>query len=206
MEQDSAARDSADQGLGIAGLEGISAADIRYLIDRQAILDCIRRYARGVDRHDEELMASAFWPDAQINYGSWSGPPHLFTPWANAGHDSRYLSHVHNITTQTADIDGDVAHVESYIAYFLRETDEQHVRVGIGRYIERYERRGREWRIAVREFPGRCRLSRRCHGIPEAFPRQPAGGAGSQRPFLCPSAGAQAGPGPAAEPAGSRLT
>lgn len=152
MEQDSAARDSADQGLGIAGLEGISAADIRYLIDRQAILDCIRRYARGVDRHDEELMASAFWPDAQINYGSWSGPPHLFTPWANAGHDSRYLSHVHNITTQTADIDGDVAHVESYIAYFLRETDEQHVRVGIGRYIERYERRGREWRIAVREF------------------------------------------------------
>lgn len=150
MGQEQAATE--EGGPFIPGLEGVTAADIRYLIDRQAILDCIRRYARGVDRHDEELMASAFWPDAQINYGSWSGPPHLFTPWANAGHDDKYLSHCHNITTQTAEIDGDVAHVESYIAYFLREKDEVHVRVGIGRYIERYERRGREWRIAIREF------------------------------------------------------
>jgi len=133
-------------------LGGITAKDLRYLVDRQAILDCIRRYARGVDRHDEELMASAFWPDAQINYGSWSGPPHLFTGWANEGHDSKYIAHLHNLTTQTADIHGDTAHVESYITYFLREKDREHVRVGIGRYIEQYERRNGEWRIAVREF------------------------------------------------------
>jgi hypothetical protein len=46
-----------------------------YLRDRLDIYDCLVRYARGLDRHDAELIASAFWPDAQANYGAlFSGP------------------------------------------------------------------------------------------------------------------------------------
>jgi hypothetical protein len=31
-------------------------AELRELLDRQAIRDCVHRYARGLDRHDDELV------------------------------------------------------------------------------------------------------------------------------------------------------
>ena len=37
---------------------------VRQLVDRQEILDCMHRYARGVDRMDAELLQSAFHEDA----------------------------------------------------------------------------------------------------------------------------------------------
>ncbi|MEJ0039683.1 MAG: nuclear transport factor 2 family protein [Gammaproteobacteria bacterium] len=45
------------------------ARELGYVRDRQAILDCLKRYTRGADRHDVELIKSAFWPDASISYG-----------------------------------------------------------------------------------------------------------------------------------------
>src|ERR1700751_3953406 len=49
----------------VAALEVI-VSDLR---DRQEIHDVYLRYMRGFDRNDRELLASAFWPDVQINYG-----------------------------------------------------------------------------------------------------------------------------------------
>ena len=34
------------------------------LADREAIRDCLYRYARGMDRCDEEMLRSAYWEDA----------------------------------------------------------------------------------------------------------------------------------------------
>jgi hypothetical protein len=34
--------------------------DVQYLKDRQAILDCIARHARGHDRHDSDLLTDAY--------------------------------------------------------------------------------------------------------------------------------------------------
>lgn len=145
-------RDGTPAATAGGGQPDVSMAALRDLLDRQAIRDCIGRYARGADRHDEDLIRSAFWPDAQINYGSFSGPPEAFARWANAWHDERYSAHLHHIGAQTADIEGDAAHVETYVLYVLGEKAAPKVRVGAGRYVERYERRNGEWRIAVREF------------------------------------------------------
>jgi len=38
------------------------------LADREAIRDCLTRYARANDRCDEALRASVFWPDATTEY------------------------------------------------------------------------------------------------------------------------------------------
>jgi hypothetical protein len=133
-------------------IAGIPVAEIRWLLDRQAIRDCLTRYLRGLDRHDALLMASAFWPDAQINYGStFSGPRDEFIRWGNAWDAKRWLAHSHNLTNQTVEIDGDTAHVESYIVMLLRARDKS-VTVAAGRYIDRFERRQSEWRIVVREY------------------------------------------------------
>jgi hypothetical protein len=127
-------------------------AEVRALRDREAIADVLRRYARGLDRHDVELEATAFWPDAQVNYGFYSGQRDDFIEWGNATHALSLAGHEHHLTTQTIDIDGDEAHVESYVLFFLRAKDDGSTFVGGARYLDRMERRGGEWRIAVREF------------------------------------------------------
>jgi hypothetical protein len=54
---------------------------LRYLIDRQAILDCLTRYCRGVDRFDRDLLLSAYHPDATDNHGVFIGSPVQFAAW-----------------------------------------------------------------------------------------------------------------------------
>jgi hypothetical protein len=122
-----------------------------YLLDRLDIYDCLVRYARGLDRHDAELIASAFWPDAQVNYGDlFSGPRDDFVEWANEL-EAQNEYHAHHISTQSVDLDGDVAHVETYVLYIVR-TPLKDERLGSGRYLDVLERRAGEWRIVLREF------------------------------------------------------
>jgi hypothetical protein len=126
--------------------------EIRHLLDRQAIVDCLHRYSRGLDRHDEELLASAFHPDALDHHGDFLGPPDEFVPWANALHESEWTSHTHFLDVNAVEIDGDVAHSECYVLWALRRKDGDAVDLGGGRYIDRLERREGEWRIAAREL------------------------------------------------------
>ena len=125
--------------------------ELRNMLDRQAILDCIHRYARGLDRHDDELVASAYHPDALDHHGDFTGRPDEFIPWANELHESEWVAHQHFITNHTVEIDGDVAHAESYVIGALRRKDVMVVDLAGGRYIDRLERRDGEWRIAARE-------------------------------------------------------
>jgi len=125
---------------------------LRRLEDRQAILDCVIRVARGLDRHDPEITRSAFHDDAVINISEFTGTLAEFLAWSRAGHEKLYGGHTHNITNHSAEIDGDTAHAESYVLMVLRHRDGQAVTVAGGRYIDRLERRGGEWRIALRRL------------------------------------------------------
>jgi len=141
--------DNADNG---ATIQGIPVAKVQLLIDRMEIRDVLGRYTRGIDRHDVEILKTVFWPDAQINYtSSFSGPTDDFIVWGNGVHERSFVIHEHHITNQNVDIDGDVAHVESYVLYLLRRQDGQQD-FGAGRYMDVLERRNGEWRILQREF------------------------------------------------------
>jgi len=131
-----------------------SPTDVQWLIDRMKIRDCLCRYTRGLDRHDAALIASAFWPEARITYGvRFEGDVAAFAEWSNRSHAERWSQHSHNITNQNVlfDTDRGGADVESYVQFFHRSLG-PNVDVGIGRYLDRFERRGEEWRIAVREL------------------------------------------------------
>lgn len=133
-------------------------AEVRCLRERQQIHEMYLRYTRGLDRCDLELLRSAFWPDAQVNYGanSW-----LSNDWINIWHGNylkRLTSQAHHLTNETMDISGDVAHVESYLIALRRTNDGKSAIIGGGRYIDRVDRRNGEWRIAVREFTPHCWL------------------------------------------------
>jgi hypothetical protein len=125
---------------------------LQLVLDREAIRDCVLRYARGLDRHDEDVLASAFHEDAIDHHGDFLGTRQEFVPWANALHEEGWLAHTHFMANHRADVDGDVAHSETYVLFVLRRKDGRQIDLGGGRYIDRLERRDGEWRIAAREL------------------------------------------------------
>jgi hypothetical protein len=124
---------------------------LAYLSDRQEIYDCICRYARGVDRHDPEIILSVYHADALDEHGKQVHYMDTFPHWATTCHDEAYDLHTHNITSHLCEIDGDVAHAESYVMFGLARKHEPRTVLGGGRYIDRLERRDGKWAIALRK-------------------------------------------------------
>lgn len=126
------------------------AADVRRLKDRADILDCMNRYTRGADRLDRDLMLSAYHPDATDDRGAFTGNPEARVDWLLAYLET--LDHTtHHISNFTLDIEGDVAHCESYVITTSLPRGSETVTMGCARYIDRFERRVGEWKIAHRE-------------------------------------------------------
>ena len=123
---------------------------VAQLEDRAAILDCVARHARGCDRHDVDLIASAYWPDGIDEHGNTTNSGAAYGTWANATHAATTQTHTHNVTTHTCEIDGDTAYAESYVIVVLLGSDGLRAQFISGRYVDRLERRDGEWRIAHR--------------------------------------------------------
>lgn len=130
----------------------VPTAQERFLLDRQEILDCVSRYCRAVDRHDRELLASVFHPDAVADLGEWAGSTRDLFAWVDETHRARDLAHSHNITSHTCEIDSGTAHAESYVIQARLQRDGRTASVFGGRYLDRFERRNGEWRIAHRRL------------------------------------------------------
>ena len=124
-------------------------ARFEQLLARQDILDCLIRFSRGMDRFDKELFLSAFHPDAIISAGEFvGGPDHLYD-WARDLHEQGQSATHHNLLNHSCDIDGDIAHTETYYLFVGRNYDETNWLAG-GRYIDRLQRRDGEWKIVLR--------------------------------------------------------
>ena len=124
-------------------------AALEHLLHRQEILDCLIRFCRGMDRFDRELFLSAFHSDAVIAAGDFVGSPSELYAWASDLHEQGQSSTHHNLLNHSCDIDGDVAHTETYYLFVGRNRDETNWLAG-GRYIDRLERRLGAWKIALR--------------------------------------------------------
>lgn len=127
----------------------MDSARLEHLLDRQDILDCLIRFSRGMDRFDRELFLSAFHSDAVIAAGEFVGGPDDLYHWASTLHEQGQSSTHHNLLNHTCEIDGDVAHTETYYLFAGRNRDETNWIAG-GRYLDRLERRDGAWKIALR--------------------------------------------------------
>lgn len=133
--------------------EDIDAADLREAVAKQKIADVLTRYSRGIDRCDIATLSAVFWPDAVADYGSGRQNAH---DWARATVAALKGMHrtQHAISNLLIDVDGEAARAETYCqAYheFDGPAGRTEMVVG-GRYLDRLERRGREWRIAERTY------------------------------------------------------
>ena len=123
---------------------------LQYVEDRMAILDCVMNQARGHDRHDVELMTSVYFEDGVDEHGPVIKTGPEYGEYMNGQHEAVFEDHLHNITTHTCEINGDVAHCESYVIGALVPRGGATMTLAGGRYLDRLERREGEWRIALR--------------------------------------------------------
>ena len=75
--------DNASAGKAVRGLSLIHILSgnnrIEELCAKEDIRDCLRRYARGVDRADRDLLKGTYWPEATESHaGRFEGLAHDF--------------------------------------------------------------------------------------------------------------------------------
>ncbi len=125
------------------------------LEDRLDIQDVLFRYARAVDRLDHDGIAACYFDDAIDTHGGYVGDAAGLVDDIRDRHRTIDSSQ-HYVTNVLIDFDGDDrAFVESYCLCFLRQQAEagsrEHESVVVRcRYVDRFERRDGEWRIADR--------------------------------------------------------
>ncbi len=126
------------------------AAMIKELKDRQDIHDCLLRYCRGVDRLDRAVVRSAYHDDAIDDHGDYVGGVEGFIDWAFDYHLRYQRRTLHSISNHLCEIDGDVAHTETYWTFLAVNQQPPFQTTVSGRYIDRLERRNGKWGIVRR--------------------------------------------------------
>ena len=100
---------------------------------------------------DRALVRSCYHADAIDEHGSFSGSADDFMAWVWPLLE-RYSQTMHFIGNHWVQLAGDVAGAETYGIAFHRSSDsrpQMNLMTGF-RFLDRFERRGGEWRIAAR--------------------------------------------------------
>lgn len=134
---------------------------LQRLLDKTEIHESLYRYARGVDRGDWELVRSSYHPDAYDEHGSYKGGVDGLITWLK-----ERFSDVDNSTHLLGNciiefVSDEKAIVETYyVSRRLREPQVDEVQIvkpgdkmcreSWGRYVDIFERRNGEWRVAHR--------------------------------------------------------
>jgi len=123
-------------------------AKLKELIDRSEIWQVMQRYARGLDRLDNALVRSCYWDDAIDDHGHFVGPPDAFIAYADRV-TLGFVTSQHGLLNHSCELDGDDAWCETYFIFTGEMAAPPHF-MSTGRYVDHFQRRGGEWRIANR--------------------------------------------------------
>jgi hypothetical protein len=122
------------------------------LAAKQAIYDVLCRYCRGVDRGDFDLIRGCYHPGAYDHHVGFDGPIEGFLDYARWRIEGG-LGTMHVIANHLIEVEGDVGRAETYVNSWSWDPDQSGAVVlsttGT-RYVDRFERRRGEWRIAER--------------------------------------------------------
>ncbi len=130
-------------------------AEVTELRDRQEILACLHRYAKGLDRRDWDLFASAYHADAIDQHGDFVGGPDGLVEYVS-GLMADWDYSVHLLDLNNLEIEGDVAHSE--VLRPLHATACGWNRPGFRWRAVCRPARATEWSVGDRRETGRRRL------------------------------------------------
>jgi ketosteroid isomerase-like protein len=126
---------------------------MQRVLDEAAIRDVVNRYCRGIDRRQFDMVRSCYHPDATDDHGGFKGGVEAFIAMCTENL-KRYERTMHFMGNLHIEVDGDQATSEAYTIAFHRlsakgdKPARDHV-VGF-RYVDNFERRLGEWKIARR--------------------------------------------------------
>ena len=120
---------------------------------RTAIEDCLKRFARAVDRQDWQLARGLYHDDAFDDHGFFKGPPDAFLAHIAKLHEAQDHSMHFNTNVLIEFESRERAFVETYVLVLQRYKDRRVT--ASARYLDRFEKRTRdgnagEWRVAHR--------------------------------------------------------
>ncbi|MGI9286246.1 MAG: nuclear transport factor 2 family protein [Pseudomonadales bacterium] len=121
------------------------------LADRLAIVDILHSHCRGLDRLDAKLLQQCYWPDADVDYGSYRGSAQDFAGLVVTALGQSYELTRHRIGNSLIELHDATAGVESYVnAVHLFPGGEQEMRFD-GRYLDTLEKRDGQWKLLFRQ-------------------------------------------------------
>jgi hypothetical protein len=131
---------------------------VEALIAKQAITEVVYRYCRGVDRFDRELVRDCYWPEATDEHGSFTGTRDEYLTWLFERMLPRFTWSQHfvgNVLIDQLDLVAGRAKCETYGQSRHHRPSEvpEHNLISGFRYVDDFERRAGEWRIARRICP-----------------------------------------------------
>jgi hypothetical protein len=138
----------------MAGRKADVQEDVKALADllqREAIRNCLARLARGEDRRDAALISASYWQDSLTDYGVFKGNFDEYLAWVVPGADA-ITNTQHALGQSYIELDGGTAKVETQVISYHRVdmgAGERDTCIG-GRYLDVFEKRSGEWRIASR--------------------------------------------------------
>ena len=131
--------------------------DLDVLLAEREIEQVVRRYCRGIDRLDEDLIRSVYHEDAFDDHGVYQGDGRGFAAFIVPLLRDAYRSTTHAVHNCLIDVhgtgDGDAADAESYCIAYHDRTDpagDRSLDVFACRYVDRFERRSGRWAIVRR--------------------------------------------------------
>lgn len=121
---------------------------MRDLLDREAILQVLHRMARGLDRVDNDLVLSCYWPEAIDDHTHYVGGPEGFAQYAEKM-TRAFVACQHGLMTHNCELAGEEAHCETYYTFTAHAAQPPHF-MATGRYVDHFQKRDGEWRILRR--------------------------------------------------------
>lgn len=133
----------------------IQTAELQALLDKQAIHEVLMLYSRGVDRCDAQTLKSVYWADATDDHGTFVGNAHEFVDGLLPALRTMDRT-MHQQCNVIIELTGpDSARVETCCQAYHELTgpdgSKSEMVVG-GRYLDRFEKRGGQWKIAHRLY------------------------------------------------------
>jgi hypothetical protein len=160
------------------------------IADRMRIQHVMHRWCRAVDRLDYDGIRAVFHPDAIDTHGAYNGGVEGLVGWIRERHSNIPFS-MHAVSNMLIEFAGpDLALAETYVRTTQRYPAEAREKLdqlaggkaGAGeggmdlmtcsRYVDRFERRGGEWRIAARTLVADWK---QFVPVPADLPKPPAG-------------------------------
>ena len=119
--------------------------------DQLAIHDILSLHSRGLDRLDQAAIKASYWPEGEVDYGSYKGGAHNFAELVVGALGSQYELTRHALSNTLIEFTDNIACSESSVTAGHLLLGAQEEMLFYGRYLDRLEKRAGQWKILHRQ-------------------------------------------------------